>query len=255
MTRFRASVLSGSLALSSVALLACAGTDSGNDATTHPGTGGKGAGGSGPGAGQAGAGGTPGGVAGGAGSKTPCGSPASNLADGKDTGTETCDNGALHLAEDLASCPFVATTGVSCTASPGGPGGGPPGQCSMDSECGPSGRCELHTSGAGQFCGCVAYCATDADCSGGATCVCGAKQGTCMKTSCTSDKDCEGGLCLSTRAAPAPGACGLPAPTFACTTDEDTCVVDADCGDKRLCALVGARRGCVEKPADCPPPP
>lgn len=242
-------LLSSSLLLA----LACSGSDSGSELTGTGGTGGSGGGLGGSATAGSGTGGS--GTAGKGGdvnAKNPCAGATENFADGQKTGTETCDNGATHLADDVASCPFVEKPGVTCST---GSMGGPPGACSMDAECGSAGRCELQSGGAGQFCTCRTYCKVDADCPMGSTCVCGAQQGSCVKAACESDKDCTAGLCLSVHQKPATGACGTPPPSFACTSESDACFVDADCGAKKLCVLDGASRVCVDAPPECPPVP
>jgi hypothetical protein len=63
---------------------------------------------------------------------------------------------------------------------------------------------------------------------------------------------CAGGACLQVVVLPADG-CATAVTTFACTTAEDICDDDADCGGALgvACRLDGAVRKCVRLPTAC----
>jgi hypothetical protein len=92
-----------------------------------------------------------------------------------------------------------------------------------------------------KFCGCEYSCASDRECPEGQVCTCDVtlytrrggtfddytiKHGQCVPAECKQDSDCASGLCG--RSARYDG-CGDDI-QFACRTDHDTCVSQADCG-------------------------
>lgn len=169
-------------------------------------------------------------------------------------GFERCANGVLHRTEVLA-CPDARAEDVPCAGSGPPFGGGGAGTCTRE-QCGPlaSPVCVRQSSGAPAqpSCQCEGNCLADTDCPGGAVCVCSGGTGSCAAAGCTSDAACGGGLCLQVVPLPA-SSCAAPAVTFACTTPDDMCDDDADCGTAPgvACRLDGAVRKCVRLPTPC----
>jgi hypothetical protein len=122
-------------------------------------------------------------------------------------------------------------TEVTCGTRPPGAGGvssPPTGDCAKDEDCtsGFNGRC----TGRGMECE-YDRCFADSDCESGSVCLCGAPAGTgnhCSEKGCRVDADCPGSWC-----SPTFGTCGNYSGVvgYACHTQSDECVDDADCGD------------------------
>jgi hypothetical protein len=169
-------------------------------------------------------------------------------------GFEVCANGVLHRREVLA-CPDARADNVKCggTGEPGTPDG--PTTCTRaDCRAVESPVCVSHVSGAyfPPTCECHGNCLADTDCGAGAICACNGTTGACVPAGCASDAECNGGACLQVVVL-ATSSCGSATTTFACTTPDDTCDDDADCGRAPgvACRLDGAVRRCARLPTPC----
>jgi hypothetical protein len=155
---------------------------------------------------------------------------------GQDTGYVTCPDGAVERPRVLA-CPQPTTGGADCSNNDA--------QCSSDAECQAMNRgiCSQahHLQG---LCGCFpGLCFQDSDCGGGFDCLCASEgYGRCVPSTCTQDGSCAAGqACASTTN----GATCQMQMEFDCTTPQDKCLGDADCGTGNVCALQGGARVCV----------
>jgi hypothetical protein len=86
---------------------------------------------------------------------------------------------------------------------------------------------------------------SDRDCGKGAVCDCGGgSHGTneCLKGNCRTDKDCgKHGLCSPSTGEGPRGGCshsGSAVVGYFCRTRKDTCIEDADCGERKSCVFV-----------------
>lgn len=84
---------------------------------------------------------------------------------------------------------------------------------------------------------CTTPCESDADCSGGQICLCGASAAGvfngwshCVSAECESSADCGGYACGYSRE-----KCNIGPETFVCRTANDECDDDEDCGYYHLC--------------------
>ncbi len=157
-----------------------------------------------------------------------CESPEENA-----TGFATCSNG-------LVTRP-TATTCESDLPRPTECGNDPEfDQCASDADCTEQAH-GVCSSGFDAGCYCQYGCVSDDECGAGQICVCGEFIGSCQTSDCTTDADCgEGHVCAVWHAASECGGGG-----FACTTDEDTCVVDDDCEGENVCTYEGGARVCA----------
>lgn len=115
-------------------------------------------------------------------------------------------------------------------------GGGPPNNCTQDSQCtqGVDGRCVTNNGGA-LFCYCTYdTCMHDTDCAQGQTCAChgaadtGGAGNTCIASGCRVDADCgPGGYCSPSVSSMGCGGLG----GYYCHTAKDQCIDDSDCQD------------------------
>jgi hypothetical protein len=127
-----------------------------------------------------------------------CSDPKPIEVAGQATGYETCGDGTVRRPEILA-CPDTATATIA------------------------------------------SQCINDGDCAGSAglgmslICVCSATGNQCAVSNCKKDADCNGTLCAQLSAL-TPNGCpgGI---SFACTTRDDECAVDADCPDAGICTI------------------
>ena len=172
-----------------------------------------------------------------------------------DGGFERCANQVLHRREVIA-CTDARSADTPCDGMYGSDPARGPVTCTR-AACGPlaSPTCVRgQSSGAYQppSCTCRGNCLADSDCEAGNVCSCGGGTGTCVPAGCTSDAGCAGGACLQITVLPA-DACESPVTTFACTTAEDICDDDADCGGAPgiACRLDGLVRKCVRLPTPC----
>ncbi|HEX4339729.1 MAG TPA: ferritin-like domain-containing protein [Polyangiaceae bacterium] len=137
-------------------------------------------------------------------------------------GYETCQGGVLHRTKK-AECPSsIPRPGIIVPSTGGAPS--TVNQCQRDADCTekPHGFCEPGTQILAGFCsyGCI----DDSECMAGQICACGDPIGRCTNAACTVDSECATGLCASY--VPAPGCPGI---AFACQSEADTCLSDADC--------------------------
>jgi hypothetical protein len=145
------------------------------------------------------------------------------------SGFVACDGGIIHR-EEKQSCDVPATPS-SCTDNSGG------GPCTTDADCTdkPHGTCQQDMIFGGilpigDTCSCVYGCESDADCAAGEICRCGGDSlglyTQCIAAECTVDGDCpDGEVCgLS------PDICAPGGFLLACTTPQDTCSGNGDCG-------------------------
>lgn len=155
------------------------------------------------------------------------------------TGLATCDAGVRHRPLAVAcSKGDGAAGGQSGARLPRATGS----TCNGDPDCAQFeyGFCK-NDVGFG-FPNCQSGCATDSDCGPGSICLCTQSEsptgGECVPATCDTDADCPGSLCASYKN-------GCSPPGFACLTDMDECVVDADC-EKDFCVLnePGGARSC-----------
>lgn len=164
-------------------------------------------------------------------------------------GYEVCANGVLHRREALA-CPDLREGDVPCAHAAVG-------DTCPQAACGPlAAPACVQQSGGGAVaqprCECIGHCLADSDCGPGGICACAGRTGTCVAAGCTSDASCNGGACLQVIPLPA-SSCVTTVATFACTTPDDICDDDADCGGApgMACRLDGAVRKCVRLPVAC----
>jgi len=168
------------------------------------------------------------------------------------TGLVSCSNGLVHRPEAQTCMGEVAgaagaggedssaTAGSAATAGSGG--ATTVGSfCQKNDDCTavPRGFCDRGVNGAGMPV-CHSGCASDSDCIGGAFCMCsGGNPGRCTSGACAVDADCgDNSLCALTV-----GPCGNAA--FHCTTAQDECLTDEDCGGTRArCIYEGGHRAC-----------
>ena len=143
---------------------------------------------------------------------------------------------------------------ITCKPSPsvggctfGGPGGGPPGACRVDSDCkaGTNGHC---AAAAGGIATCACFydeCTHDSDCKGESVCACSDSPYESISNSCAPagnckvDADCgAGGFC-----SPSSGAgCADSVTGYFCHTPSDECVDDSDCAEHARPGPVPLRR-------------
>lgn len=198
------------------------------------GAGGNKAGAGGEGGSEAGAGGGGSGGASGSNvaSKFPCVDAKPVLVQGKETGFETCANGATVRREALVCETSYAPLPDKCPFEIG---------CQYDSECNekPFGRCSPGVQVAQCFC---SYgCAQDSDCGPGEICKCGDPVGQCIQAGCKTSADCAVGDCTLSSF-----SCSQ---SFACQTEQDTCGAST-CSGISTCYFgsfwqCGASEGCV----------
>jgi hypothetical protein len=152
---------------------------------------------------------------------------------GKDTGYETCMDGAVHRREAL-DCPSeVPRPAPQCMPSPGS-------GCTQDTDCvdHPNGFCSAEPAQA--VCFCNYGCTKDTECSPGEICLCGDPVGQCVQASCAGDTSCpSGALCADYVIAP---GCDMLA--FACQTAADECLSSKDCSAGAECTLTNGHRVC-----------
>lgn len=147
-------------------------------------------------------------------------------------GFATCSSG-LVTRPTAVTCESSLPRATECGGDPESE------ECSSDADCTAK---EHGMCGAANFPGCFCEygCVTDADCEAGQICLCGEPAGRCVSADCTTDQDCgEGHFCASWHPASECGGGG-----FACTTDEDECLVDDDCDEDLVCALGEGGRVC-----------
>ena len=155
---------------------------------------------------------------------------------GQDSGYVTCPDGALERPQVLA-CPQPTSGGADCSNSDG--------QCSSDAECQGMGRgiCAQthHLTG---LCGCFpGLCFQDSDCMGGSICECTSEgYGRCVQSACTDDAACPAGQACAS--ATVVGGCSSTT-QFACTSPQDQCLADSDCGTGNQCVLQNGARACM----------
>ena len=148
----------------------------------------------------------------------------------------TCKNGLQHRPEALA-CSFTLPPPPTGGAGGGGGTGGLPSQCDADDDCRSLhyGYCDF--SGGNAIPTCKAGCAMDSECSSG-ICACSSTgPGHCTAAGCVTDADCgSNSLCALTFGICGPGS-------FQCTTPQDQCITNADCGGG-TCTFNGTHRAC-----------
>ncbi len=166
----------------------------------------------------------------------PCTGSQPELAVGRATGFERCEDGALHRPTVVECASTLPRSDVMCDTSLGG------GDCTSDADCtaNPNGYCSAE--GQSAWCSCRYGCTTDADCADGRICLCGDPVGRCVTASCTSDAECGSGkLCSSYVTEPGCGDLG-----FACQTSADGCATDGDCTSGEQCTHDGTRHVCQQ---------
>lgn len=167
---------------------------------------------------------------------------------GVNSGLKECDNGVVHrpVAQECAS--MLPRT----EADAGQPQNGfANNDCRYDADCdeGAYGHCALQDAvPLGPVARCSYGCASDGDCSSDQACVCGDPVGTCVTATCRADSDCGEGMKCAQWAEVHGIGCGPGTPIFTCTTPEDECVTDADCGDSHFCSAATGVRKCTDVP-------
>ena len=165
--------------------------------------------------------------------------------DGTPTGFATCENVVtIHRPERRACATTLPPVNERCAD--------PAATCSDHSDCidKPNGRCNFNLGpvGGGNVCSCSYGCVTDSDCGLREICECGDAFGKCVPATCFVDGDCgEGQLCVGYDGGP-PG-CGYT--SYACTSPNDACRSNAQCGPQRVCTLSDGAFRCV--PLSCQP--
>lgn len=150
----------------------------------------------------------------------------------EENGLVSC--GVVQAREKTAQCKSQGQgTAAMCTSEA---------ECQTDADClGALGRCD-----SGQInddCGCTTGCMTDADCVSGAACLCGENGGRCVQAGCKTSDDC--GPERSCLLYQIPESClSYAHPAFACTTDHDECLSDADCAGSDTCFFDGDHFKC-----------
>jgi hypothetical protein len=135
-----------------------------------------------------------------------------------------------HRPAEIVCAPSSSTGSSACAST----GGGPPGACKKDSDCtaGTNGKCEIAAGGIFS-CACVYdTCSKDSECSTGGPCACAGSpyqisaNGCAPSGNCKVDADCgASGYC-----SPSGGAgCAGSIAGYYCHTTADECVDDADC--------------------------
>jgi hypothetical protein len=145
-------------------------------------------------------------------------------------GVSICHEGWSHRSSD-ADCPSMLPRDGDCGSDREST------LCRTDADCSeqPNGYC--HHSMLGMYddgCSCRYGCVRDSDCSAGMICFCDDPVGTCLPASCRTDADCTDGFCASYDSYPTCHSTNL-----ACTTAQDECTSDSDCG--KLYCLVGEK--------------
>ena len=126
----------------------------------------------------------------------------------------------------MTTCPFATVPGLEMPTG---------GWCNSVSDCtsGKDGRCQSSING--PWCSCTYdACFADADCAGGALCLCSGvySSNTCVSASCHVDADCgTGGYC-----SPVVDGCSSQVLGYACHTAKDTCSDNKDCPFSSSCA-------------------
>ena len=141
------------------------------------------------------------------------------------SGFESCDGGIAHRVEAV-KCE-VPTAPADCAEGSTG--------CASNADCTekPFGSCQQDIAFGGLLeggtCSCRYGCESDADCGAGEICRCAGEglgpTSACIRADCTVDADCGEGLCSVNI-----GQCSDAVYSAHCTTPNDTCKSDADCG-------------------------
>ena len=148
-------------------------------------------------------------------------------ANGKPTGVETCEKGGNHRAEPT-ECAVTLPRAETCKSSGIGTS-----TCEKDADCVDKqyGTCS-QVAQAGN-CECLYGCHTDADCSNGGVCLCGASVGYCQSATCRSDDDCVPGYQCRAFQDPTSLICDFT--RFECQMPGDTCESNANCAQGQRC--------------------
>jgi hypothetical protein len=147
------------------------------------------------------------------------------------------DCGPVEARPKAPTCTLVPTGNMptQCTGATGYMAQ----TCHSDSNCNTykQGRCDDN-------CECFSTCATDADCESGQACLCGENGGKCVAAFCRTSADCkDGGQCILHEQHITCGG-GQTIQAFACTTGDDECHTDAECGAGKFCVSDGTHFYC-----------
>ena len=168
-----------------------------------------------------------------------CVDPTPILVGGQDTGYDLCAGGVTRRRANKTCPNLLPRTGANACDTDAGSMG----TCRTDSDCASYayGTCN---GGGGPLSGCFcrAGCVVDTDCPTGEMCECGDPIGTCVPSTCNAGTCAPGFDCADFTSAP-----GCPGKSFACTTPQDACFSDSDCGGGKECSLTppsGTSRSC-----------